>query len=89
MSVNQNIRPITAEVKENLVIGGCDTVELAKQYGTPLYVVDELSLRTIAQEYKTAFSSYANSQILYASKALSNLAIYNILAEEGLGFVVV
>lgn len=90
MSVNQNIKPLTAEVKKNnLVIGGCDTVELAKQYGTPLYVVDELSLRTIAKEYRAAFESYPNSQVLYASKALSNLAIYNILANEGLGFDVV
>ena len=89
MSVNQNIKPLTMEVKENLCIGGCDTVELLKQYGSPLYVIDEVTLRTVCREYKQAFSSYPNSQILYAAKALATSAIFKILADEGLGFDVV
>ena len=40
----------------HLVIGGCDTVELAKEFGTPLYVFDEMSLRNKCAEYKTEFN---------------------------------
>ena len=86
MSTNQSIKPITAERKENLIIGGCDTVELAKKYGTPLYVVDEKTLRAICKDYKNAFKDYKNIKMMYASKALSNLAIASILDSEGFGF---
>ena len=46
-SPNRNIAPISAEISdsEKLVVGGCQLSELAKKYGTPLYVIDELSLR--------------------------------------------
>ena len=45
---NRNIAPISSEISksEELVVGGCLISELAKNYGTPLYVIDELSLRT-------------------------------------------
>ena len=86
MSVNQKIKPITAEWKDNLNIGGCDTVELVEKYGTPLYVIDEVSLRAICNEYKDAFRNYANIKMMYASKALSHIAIASILDEEGFGF---
>ena len=39
-SVNQLIKPITTEEKNNLYIGGCDLTKLAEQYGTPLYIID-------------------------------------------------
>ena len=86
MSTNQLIKPITAERKENLIIGGCDTLELAKKYGTPLYVVDEKTLRAVCQDYKNAFKDYKNIRMMYASKALSNLAIASILDSESFGF---
>ncbi len=86
MSTNQSIKPITAEWKEHLNIGGCDTVELARKYGTPLYVIDEATLRAICKDYKNAFKEYKNVKMMYASKALSNLAIASILNEEGFGF---
>ncbi len=86
MSVNQLIKPITAEWKENLNIGGCDTVELVKKYGTPLYVMDEKTLRTVCREYKEAFKNYNNVKMMYASKALSNITIATILDQEGFGF---
>ncbi len=90
MSTNQNIRPLTAEIKDNtLFIGGCNTLDLAKKYGTPLYVIDEVTLRTMCQEYIKAFSGYPNIQILFASKALATSAIYKIIAQEGLGIDVV
>ncbi len=86
MSVNQSIRPITFEVKDNLTIGGCDLVELAKKYGTPLYVMDEASVRQICNEYKSAFSDCKNIRMMFACKSLCNLAITRILDEEGFGF---
>ena len=86
MSVNQNIKPITTTREENLTIGGCDLVNLAKQYGTPLYVIDEASLRTICQEYRKAFENYPNIKMMYASKALCSLATTAIIDQEGFGF---
>ena len=86
MSTNQFLKPITTEEKENLTIGGCDLVELAKKYGTPLYVIYELTLRTICQEYKEAFKEYKNIKMMYASKALCTSAIVRIMDEEGFGF---
>ncbi len=67
-------------------IGGCDTVELAKKYGTPLYVVDEETLRTACREYKTSFLNYPNIKMMYASKALCTSAIAKIIDSEGFGF---
>ncbi len=85
MSINQSIKPITTEVKDNLTIGGCDLVELAKRYGTPLYVIDEATLRGICREYKNAFKG-KNINMMYASKALCSLATSSIIASEGFGF---
>ena len=88
MSVNQNLKPLTLKTGSsgNLEIGGCDTVELAQKYGTPLYVLDELTLREICREYKDAFKSYDKVNLMFASKALCTSAAAKILAEEGLGF---
>ena len=90
MSVNQSIKPITSEVKNNhLIVGGCDTVELAEKYGTPLYVIDESTLRKVCKEYVDAFKAYPNATVLYASKALATSAIFKIVTQEGLGLDVV
>jgi len=88
MSTNQNIKPLTIQKENNLTVGGCDIIELAKKYGTPLYIIDELTLRTTAREYINAFEG-KNVRILYASKALCNIAIAKILSDEGLSFDVV
>jgi diaminopimelate decarboxylase len=90
-SVNQSIMPVTAAVNQNnhLEIGGCDCIELAKQYGTPLYVLDEETLRQSCRQYKQAFSSYENTLCLFASKAFMTQAICCILQEEGFGLDVV
>lgn len=88
MSINQSIKPITIEIKNNLTIGGCDLVELAKSYGTPLYVIDEATLRGICREYKNAFQG-KNINMMYASKALCTLSTSAIIASEGFGFDVV
>lgn len=89
MSVNQSIKPITTEYKQNLTIGGCDLVALAKKYGTPLYVLDEMTLREVCREYKSAFREYSNIKMMYACKALCTSAVTRILDEEGFGFDVV
>ncbi len=91
MTANQGIKPVTCEVNEkgHLQIGGCDLVELADKYSTPLYVYDEQTIRTIAKEYKDAFKDYPNIKMLYAAKAFMTKAICKILSSEGFGFDVV
>ena len=74
----------------HLEIGGCDTVDLAHQYGTPLYVMDEAHIRDICQQYYSSFvEGFDNSEVIYASKAFSTLAMCRIIEEEGLGLDVV
>lgn len=76
--------------KGHLIIGGCDAVQLADTYGTPLYVFDETTLRTRCAEFVREFSAaYPESQIIYASKAFLCPAIARILQDEGLGLDVV
>ena len=89
MSTNQSIKPITTEIKNNISIGGCDLVELARMYGTPLYVIDEETLRQACREYQESFKNCKNIRMMYASKALCNVAISKILSQEGFGFDVV
>jgi len=87
-SINQLLKPITTKVNDsgNLEIGGCDLTALAREYGTPLYVIDEATLRGICQDYKNAFSKYPKINMMYASKALCTAATSAILASEGFGF---
>lgn len=74
----------------HLTISGCDTVMLAKQYGTPLYVVDEDFLRKNCKEFKNAMDKYfVGGRVMYASKALNTKAILKIVDSEGLGVDVV
>ena len=89
---NIDLFPVTAAVNERdrLTIGGCDTVELAAEFGTPLYVFDEDTLRGMCREFVAEFGArYPNSRVAYASKAFVNPAIARIVAEEGLGLDVV
>lgn len=90
-SLNQNIKPSTLKINSNgnLEIGGCDLIELADKYSTPLYVIDETTLRGVMRQYKDAFKSYPNINMMYASKALMTKAVAKIAAEEGFGFDVV
>jgi diaminopimelate decarboxylase len=74
----------------HLVIGGCDTVELAAEFGTPLYLFDELSLRNRCAEFKREFGQrYADTAVLYSAKAFINKALARLFNEEGLGLDVV
>ena len=77
--------------KNHLEIGGCDCVELVNNYGTPLYVLDENLIRENCRLYKNAMDKYydGNGMVIYASKALSTMAICKIVDQEGLGLDVV
>ena len=90
-STNQLLTPITTTVNQDghLSIGGCDLIELAQKYATPLYVFDEETIRAICRDYKKAFSSYEKVNMMYASKALCSLATSALIASEGFGFDVV
>lgn len=69
----------------HLEIGGCDTVDLANQFGTPLYVFDEAAIRANARAYRDAFARrYPQVQIEYAGKAFLCLAMARLVHEEGL-----
>ena len=71
----------------HLAIGGLDTVELAKEFGTPAYIMDEDAIRAMMRTYLGAAHAYfgADALPLYASKALCFTGIYKIAAEEGMG----
>ena len=87
-TINQQIKPMTTKINQagNIEIGGCDLVELAKKHGTALYVMCEQTLRTIAQQYRNAFSKYPKVKMTFASKALMVSAVAKILHSEGFGF---
>lgn len=70
----------------HLEIGGCDCVELAKEFGTPLYVMDEALIRENCRRYKNAFAQNypAEARVCYAGKAFLTLAMCRLVDEEGL-----
>lgn len=76
--------------KGHLEIGKVDTVELAKQYGTPLYVYDVAKIRQNCRAFVQAFKNMGvSAQVTYASKAFSSIAIIQVIHEEGLSLDVV
>ena len=68
-----------------LEIGGCDAVELARRFGTPLYILDEELFRQNCRDYFAAFTRTYGAGVVYAAKALLNLAVCRLVEEEGLG----
>jgi diaminopimelate decarboxylase len=84
--------PLMADVNRqgHLVIAGCDVVDLAEEFGTPLYLFDESTLRHKCREFKEGFGQhYPDTLVIYASKAFLNRALALIFKEEGLGLDVV
>jgi len=76
--------------KGHLTIGKVDTVELTRNYGTPLIVYDTALFRERARAFKETFDTLGiRAQVAYASKAFSAIAIYEIAKEEGLSLDVV
>lgn len=83
--------PNTTVYESNgLTIGGVQVSELVKQYGSPLYVMDEATLRGNCRLYTEPLKThYPNSKVLYAGKANLNLPLINLMHSEGMGLDVV
>ncbi len=85
--------PLTTVIDERgrLIIGGCDAATLAHRYGTPLYIFDEATIRAACRTYRAALASCYRGEttVHYASKALLNIAIARLIADEELGLDVV
>ncbi len=88
-SPNQSLLPLTAGTTpdDRLEIGGCDVVELVARYGSPLYILDERTVRTACQQYRDGLKQHypGESLPIYASKAWNCLAVCALVASEGLG----
>jgi diaminopimelate decarboxylase len=82
-----HVYPIGSRVGQTgrLEVGGCDVVELAREYGTPAYVYSEDDIRTRARAYMDAFRARTERfEVVYASKAFPCTAAFELLAAEGL-----
>ncbi len=88
MTENTNLK---INNRGHLEIGGCDTIDLVKEYGTPLYVMDEMVIRENCRLYKGAMDKHYGGYglVLFASKAFCTLAACKIIQQEGLGLDVV
>src|SRR5699024_568554 len=80
----------TGNHARHLTIDNVDTVSLAKEYGTPLYVYDIEKVRAHCRAFVDTFKALdVKAQVTYASKAFSSIAIVQIMEEEGLSLDVV
>ena len=88
-SPNKNIVPVTTTISNSnkLFIGGCSIEDLVKKYDSPLYILDEITLRNSCRAYKKALEKYypGVSLPIYASKANSSIFMSNLIASEGFG----
>jgi diaminopimelate decarboxylase len=83
-----DVLPVSASISDagNLAIGGCDTQELLRRFGSPLYVFDEATLRHQCRLYTRDFrNEYAETGVRYAAKAYLGRALAALLKEEGIG----
>jgi len=88
----RSVLPVTASINEagHLAIGGCDAVDLVRDYGSPLYVFDEATLRGQCRDFVTEFRKlYPETRVRYAAKAYLGRALAALIKEEGLGLDVV
>ncbi|MGD9566720.1 MAG: diaminopimelate decarboxylase [Sedimentibacter sp.] len=74
------------EIKNNILyFDGCNTVELAEKYGTPLYVMSETAIVEKCREIRDTFlNKYERTRAAYASKAYLTLSMCKIIEREGL-----
>ena len=88
-SPNKNIVPITTSIGRDgkLLIGGCSIEDLIEKYDSPLYILDEITLRNSCRAYKEALEKYypGLSLPIYASKANSSIFMSNLVSSEGFG----
>src|SRR5438067_8096021 len=86
-AVVSHVFPLGTRVNERgrIEVGGCDLVELAREFGTPAYVYAEDDIRARARAYMDAFRARTDRfEVVYASKAFPCTAAYRLLAHEGL-----
>lgn len=91
-SPNLNICPVTAKTNASghLEIGGCDTVELAERFGTPLWIIDQATIVAAVNAYKEPLSRYqGESLVLYAGKSFLCLAMCHLIKHLKIGLDVV
>jgi len=84
-----HVLPLSATLSPEgvLQIGGCDVRDLAREFGTPLYVYDVQSIRELAAAWQTAFAeAYPDSEVLYASKAYLSRPFARLIDSTGLSF---
>ena len=82
-----DLLPITADLSGDgrLAVGGCDVRDLVAEYGSPLYIYDEATLRGMCRDFVGSFTSeYENTHVAYSSKAFANPAVARIIEEEGM-----
>lgn len=80
----------TVNDKGHLEIGGLDTIDLANKYGTPLFIYNISTVRENIKMFKDALKNYPkNSEVSYASKAFSSVAMYQIIKQEDISIDVV
>ena len=88
-SPNKNIVPLSTVIDKRgiLSVGGCSIDELINKYNSPLYILDELTLRSSCKAYKKALEEYypGESLPIYASKANSSLFMSRLISSEGFG----
>ena len=87
-ALTTNVYPIGSRINEQgrLEVGGCDVVELAREFGTPAYVVAEDDLRQRARGLQSAFADQSGDyELIFASKAFPCAAVCAVFAEEGFG----
>lgn len=69
-----------------LMVGGCRLADLAAEWGTPLYVIDEAGVRGHVRRFRRALdAAWPNSRMVFASKAFPSTPMYRLMAEEGIG----
>jgi diaminopimelate decarboxylase len=82
--------PSAAIAGDDLHVGGCSLREVAGQFGTPAFVIDEQALRSRAHDYLAAFTHrHPRTRLCFAVKAYPSVSMISFLAREGLGFDVV
>jgi diaminopimelate decarboxylase len=82
-----HVYPLGSRVTDagHLEVGGCDAVELAREFGTPVYVVVEDDIRARARAFKDAYAARCDDfEVHFASKAFPCTAVLRILRDEGL-----
>lgn len=68
-----------------MTVAGVDVREMAQEFGTPVFVLDEDDLRSRAREYALAYRQAGASHVFYAAKAFLSIAVARWVTEEGLG----